>query len=310
MEPSPSTVPGIRVAERLPPTVARWTPQMAIRVVEKLFHLDEINAFWQGHAQEDSVAFLRSILRHLDLGLQVHGEMPDVRNAMVVCNHPTGVMDGLALTGWLTRLHAQPKALANSMLALLTPLDDLLLPIEKPAGANAKRLSRQLAQSIDDAMQAEGPILVFPAGQTAKLKWGGVTEMPWNKFVVQKAQRHQRDVIPLYLEGGLSWRFHTLSVMRRLLRLKTHPEAAVLIDEASRLRGTRLHVHVGERLPCSMFDGSKNARGWAAVLREKSLALRPTSTSTNTPSHTVALFDDEPKPPASSAEAIATRGAA
>ncbi|MCP4502287.1 MAG: hypothetical protein GY822_20215 [Deltaproteobacteria bacterium] len=263
----------IDLQKELPASWSRRMPKMGMRQLNRLFHVDELNAFWQMHPEKEGLHFIDALLKHLDLRIEVHGALPDLHRKLVVCNHPSGIVDGLVLLHLLGTQGSVPQALANAALQKISPLKKLMLAIDKPNGSTAQRLTRDAAKNIDAALKGDAPLLIFPSGQVAKLHLEGVREMPWNKFVVQKARRYERDVVSLHIDGGVSWRFHIVSVLRRMLFLKAHPEAALLVDEAVRLRGRTLHVHVGETLSWTHFDERRSPSEWAAWLRKGCLDL-------------------------------------
>ena len=116
------------------------------------------------------------------------------RRVLLVCNHPLGGLDGMALIAWFSDYFGtQLQVVVNDLLMAVEPLSPCFVPVNKH-GAQ----SRGTARSIDSAMASDAPVLMFPAGLVSRRGDDGVVaDLSWNKMFLRKAVEYRRDVVPL-----------------------------------------------------------------------------------------------------------------
>ena len=106
------------------------------------------------------------------------------RRVLLVCNHPLGGLDGMALIAWFSDYFGtQLQVVVNDLLMAVEPLSPCFVPVNKH-GAQ----SRGTARSIDSAMASDAPVLMFPAGLVSRRGDDGVVaDLNWNKMFLRKA---------------------------------------------------------------------------------------------------------------------------
>ena len=204
-------------------------------------------------------------LRFLNVSVTVTGRdnLPESPRFVLCANHPTGGIDGLVLMQLLVQRYGGVRVPANDVLTAVPGISDFIVPVDKH-GSNAGRI-----HLYEEAFQSEYPILVFPAGQTARPAGRRLREYPWNKAFVKQARRSGRLIVPVHLSGRNSRHFYLIWQLRRVLRVRPNLEMLLLVDELKRLRGTTVVVTVGSPRRGPHHANPKDDHEYAARLRRE-----------------------------------------
>ena len=173
------------------------------------------------------LAFLNTAIRVLDLRIEVHGaeRLPQSAECIVVANHPCGGAEGIALLRLLLQHYGRVIVPANRLLARLGPLASLLAPVDV---FGAKRSGARVPEEL-----APGgtPLLLFPAGRTARERGGAMREFPWKRGFVRLARRTGRPVVPVCVVARPSALFRRVAQLRRALGSPINFEMFLLVRE-------------------------------------------------------------------------------
>jgi 1-acyl-sn-glycerol-3-phosphate acyltransferase len=247
------------------PQVAARLPSAAIRVLELIAHQRELRTFLRDVEGCRGCEFVERALSWLEIVAEVQGGeyLPPSPRFVLCANHPTGGIDGLVLMRLLCRRYGGVLAPANDLLMGLRGLSELLVPINK-YGSNRDRFARLL-----QAYESSRPILVFPAGRTARVRGGtlagsALREYPWNKAFLKLARRSHRVVLPVGLSGRNSARFYAIWKVRRALGIQPNLEMFLLVDELMRQRGSTRTVVIA---PPIDLDSPRSDRLGAQEIR-------------------------------------------
>ena len=177
----------------------------------------------------EALAFISAML---DLKVETRGLdlVPRSGRMIVVCNHPTGIADGIALFDILSPVRPDLVFYANADAHRVAPgFHDVLIPVE---WVEEKRTR--------EAMEAERPLVVFPAGRLARRAPGkGLADLPWAPSAFSVARKYEAPVLPLHLDGPWSALFHFFDRFSGELRDIT------LFHELLNKRGRRFRLLVG-----------------------------------------------------------------
>ncbi|HKK48711.1 MAG TPA: 1-acyl-sn-glycerol-3-phosphate acyltransferase, partial [Alkalispirochaeta sp.] len=213
------------------PGIAARLPMVAVRGLERVAHQRELRSFLREVDGCGGCEFVERALKWLGITVSVEGgeNLPPSPRFVMCANHPTGGIDGLMLMQLLCRRYGSLRAPANDLLLGLTGLSELLIPINKH-GSNRDRFA-----GLVEGYAAPWPILVFPAGRTARLRGGAVVdgalrEYPWNKAFVKLARRSNRTIIPVGVSGRNSAHFYGIWKLRRALGVNLNLEMLLLMD--------------------------------------------------------------------------------
>jgi len=158
----------------------------------------------------------RQALEHVSslLALQVAARglehVPRKGRLIVVCNHPTGIADGIAVYDALKALRPDICFYANSDAHRVAPrLEEVLIPVEWVEAKRTRERTRLTLQRTHEALEAERCLVIFPAGRLARRGADGVLrDPPWAATAVSIARRNATPVLPLHVAGPWSALFH------------------------------------------------------------------------------------------------------
>jgi putative hemolysin len=186
--------------------------------------------------------------------------------AMVVCNHPTGIADGIVLFGILSQIRPDLFIFANAdALRVLPQLEAVIAPVEwRPE----KRTHKQNRETMDYARRAFGDgrlAVLFPSGRLAKRRWWSLHERPWMASGATMARKFNLPVVPLHIRARNSALFYLFDRIHPTLRDIT------LFHEVLNKTRQRYRLTLGPAIdPETLPAGSNEA---IEVLRARTLEL-------------------------------------
>jgi len=195
-----------------------------------------------GEAALDHVADL------LDVRVEVSGldHLPPKGRLVIVCNHPTGIADGVAVYDALRPVRPDLIFFANSDALRVAPrFGETLIPVEWVEAKRTRERTRDTLQRSKAAFEAERALMIFPAGRLARRKAGVLTDPPWQSSAMSLARKYEAPVVPMHLTGPWSFLFHFFDRFSQELRDIT------LFHELLNKRGQSFRLIVGPAIPCS-----------------------------------------------------------
>ncbi|MGH8105122.1 MAG: lysophospholipid acyltransferase family protein, partial [Arenimonas sp.] len=210
-----------------------------IKTLEKFSKFDEINAFLTTNAHLTGFSFIEAALAHLDARYtvdQVERErIPVNGRVLIIANHPSGALDALALLHFIGSIRRDVKIVANDMLGELDGIRELLLPVNilggKPHPASL--------QAIEQALETEQCVIVFPAGEVSRLSWKGISDSQWRRGFLRFAKKTSAPVLPVKIQARNSAFFYGASLLHKPIG------TALLPREVFSRRGSRIGLRIG-----------------------------------------------------------------
>ena len=222
-----------------------------IKTLAKFAKLDEINAFLKANSHLTGFSFIEAALAHLDARYtvdQVERErIPVSGRVLIVANHPSGALDALALLHFIGGIRRDVKIVANDMLCEFEGIRDLLLPVRILGG---KPDSNSL-KAIEQALENEECVIVFPAGEVSRLSWKGISDSEWRRGFLRFAKNTATPVLPVKIHARNSAFFYGASILHKPIG------TALLPREVFTRRGSRIGLRIG--LPMSIEQESETA---------------------------------------------------
>ncbi|MCC7157628.1 MAG: lysophospholipid acyltransferase family protein [Bryobacterales bacterium] len=258
-------------------------PQSAPRILKtalaRFAGLDELERLYRRTSGEH---LLRSVLEDLDIRWSIDSgdaqRIPSRGPAIVVSNHPTGMLDGLVLGAALLERRPDVKILGNQLLGAVPELQSLLIPVNLSADAGAVRQNAaQLRRAMEHIAQG-GLLLIFPAGVVSRFDWRTreVSDCEWSpaaaKLIRSARRRDPRlTVVPVHISASNSALFHVAGALHSRLRL------FLMARELLNKRSTEVRIVAGRPLNPSKLAALDNDRECAEYLRWRTylLARRP-----------------------------------
>ena len=223
----------------------------SIGLIETLTGKRRIKGLYHAyHLRGDkSRPFWSEALRRLEIDVSFDAtplaQVPRVGPLVVVANHPFGVIDGIILCDLVAGVRADFKILAHEVLYRAPEVRGVLLPVSFTGTREARQNNVDTCRSALGHVRLGGALIIFPAGgvSTARRVFGRATDLPWKLFAAKLITASRATVLPVCFEGQNSWMFHAASHIGETYR------EALLIKEAVRRIGSRVHLRIGTPLP-------------------------------------------------------------
>ncbi len=252
------------------PRLKKFLPKFITNYLKRIIHQDELNGILRRHGHKQGLDFVNSSLKDLGINYRVYG----VENLKIdgrylfASNHPLGGLDGLIMMSEMGRHYDNIKFVVNDLLMNIKQLEPLFIPVNKLG-----RQTSDYAAKIEATYASEAQVLYFPAGICSRKVNGRIEDLEWHKSFIQKAIKHQRDIVPVHFSGRNSEFFYNLSNFRTKVGIKLNFEFIYLVDELFRQKDKKIDIVIGEPIPYQTFDKSRTLNQWALFVREKSYAL-------------------------------------
>jgi putative hemolysin len=210
------------------------------------------------------------------LGLRVDARglerLPRAGRVILVCNHPTGIADGVAVYDPLKPLRPEMMFYANADAhRVCARLDEVLIPVDWVEAKRTLERVRITVAMTRKAMEQERALVIFPAGRLARWTPGrGMTDPAWAPGAFTVARKFDAPILPVHVDGPPSRLFHLFHQFSGELRDMT------LFHELLNKRGKTFRLTVGPLIPPGDLpaDSAEAARAMKVYV-ETSLAVDP-----------------------------------
>ena len=246
---------------------ARPTPWQK-RLLKKLFHEEEFRQFAADHRHLKGLDMVEQVLEHLDIlcTLPAHDleQIPAHGPLIVMANHPTGTLDGLALLYAVSRVRRDVKVVTNRMLTHLEPLSSLFIPVDNIGGRTAKSSFTLMEQHLQHA----GVLIFFPAGEVSRPTRTGIRDKKWHPGFIKLAGKFRAPLLPVNIHARNSLLFYASTLLAPNLSM------LLLMQQMFRRRHSRLPVKIGQQIGWShWFSPTLSPREMAEQCRQHVLRL-------------------------------------
>jgi putative hemolysin len=198
--------------------------------------------------------------------------VPAQGRCMVVCNHPTGIADGVAVYDALNRVRRDAIFFADADALRVSPrLSETLIPVEWVEAKRTREKTRLTLQAAREAFEAERAVVMFPAGRLARAdKDGALSDPPWASTATSLARKFEAPIVPVNLSGPWSTLFHAFN------RLSPELRDITLFHELLNKRGREFRMIVGPLIPPERLDPDSAKATYALkAYVERVLAVEP-----------------------------------
>ncbi|QNP39820.1 lysophospholipid acyltransferase family protein [Lysobacter solisilvae (ex Woo and Kim 2020)] len=219
--------------------------QPLLRAIGRWSRFDAIAGFLARSGHLRDFEFVRGALDFLQARYVADAaelrRIPASGRLLIVANHPSGALDALALLDAVGQVRRDVRIIANDLLSALEPLSGLLLPIRIVGG----RPGAESLHAVEQALRDEVCVIVFPAGEVARLGLRGVTDGRWRRGFLRFARATATPVLPVRVETRNSALFYGASALFK-------PAGTALLAREMFARGARrIALRIGHplRLP-------------------------------------------------------------
>ena len=176
--------------------------------------------------------------------------LPVEGRCLIVCNHPTGIADGIAVYAAIRKRRPDAIFFANADALRVSPhLGEVVIPVEWELEKRTREKTRGTLQAAKEAFEAERCVVMFPAGRLARVGPGGsLTDPEWATTAASLARKYAAPIVPIHVTGPYSRLFHLFDKVSMELRDIT------LFHELLNKRKTTFRLSVGLPIPPSRLD--------------------------------------------------------
>jgi putative hemolysin len=235
-------------------------------------------------ASEAKGTFFAEALANCNIGYECAQDdiqrTPAEGPVLVVANHPFGLVEAVILGAILSGVRGDVKFLANSLLAAVPQLHQLILPLDISGGSTAARANLKSVREAVAWLRDRHALVVFPAGEVASIQFPrlGITDPQWNDSVTRLVQRTGATTLPVFFHGANGPAFHIVGAIHPQLRTLLLPR------EFLNKQGKRIRVSIGSPIRPGRLLSSDVRRDPTDYLRLRTFLLESRSTANARPS--------------------------
>ena len=242
----------VLIAERAPRLTGSWTWPVVRPLLYRLLNYQAARRMADGVADLSGQATFDYMSNLLDLKVSTLNldRIPASGPCIIVCNHPTGIADGVAVYDAIRTRRSDAVFFANADALRVSPrLSEIVIPVEWRVEKRTRQKTRATLEAARAAFEAERCVVMFPAGRLARVgRDGSLTDPEWAPTAVSLARRFEAPLVPIHVTGPTSRLFHLFDRVSQELRDVT------LFHELLNKRKQRFRLSVGKPIAPSRLD--------------------------------------------------------
>ncbi|MCL2246126.1 MAG: lysophospholipid acyltransferase family protein [Lentimicrobiaceae bacterium] len=204
--------------------------------------------------------------------------IPEKGSCVFICNHPTGMLDGIVLIDLISRVRPDVKFLGNFLLGRMDVLSKFFIEVDPFDAKNTQNI-----KGIKAALRhvKEGNCLaLFPAGEVSTVHGFRVQDKRWPNSIMKFIRKVNVPIVPMFMSGKNTPSFHILGFFHPLLR------TIQLVRQFNRKDNSTVKVAIGAPI-FPVRTVSLNEKEYANFVRMNVDLLRKTlANKTDTPKAT------------------------
>lgn len=236
------------------PSIAdkRWISRPVSSTLRRLLHEEAFQSFAEKYPYLRGFEFVEQVLDYFHFSYATSDRererIPSTGRVVIIANHPIGSLDGLALLKLVREIRPDVKAVANNLLMQIEPMHNCLLPVNNMSGKTPKENLRK----IDEWLQNDGALIIFPAGEVSRFSPTGVKDKAWHHGFLKMATKAKAPILPIHVDGRNSAVFYGASMVYKPL------STLLLVNEMFGQENNTINLTIGEAIPFASYHASAN----------------------------------------------------
>jgi len=218
------------------------------KIINKISKVDEIKSLYKINYEDlkESSNFWKKTLDILNIDYFAENitNIPKTGSAIVVANHPFGLLDGLIICSIICDIRKDYKILINEEVSQIDQIREYLLPIKfSSVTADIKKNIITKKKAIEH-LNSNGILITFPSGEvaTSSLIFNEANEREWKPLIGSIINKTKADIVPVRFFGKNSLFFHTIGFINNKLR------RVLFIRELFNKKNKKFNLSIGKRI--------------------------------------------------------------
>ena len=217
--------------------------------------------------------FSGAVLKEFGISFEIDEKelehIPQEGPFIITSNHPYGAAEGMILLYVIGSLRPDIKFLTNFMLSHIPNLKDFFFPVNPFSDRPGLAKSYSGLKMAMEHLKSGKSLLLFPAGEVSTTYGSSLTaeDKEWQSSVVKLVGNANVPVVPVYIHGSNSKRFHYIGRIHPMLRTLRLPK------ELLNKKGKTIKVRIGRPISQNEIGDHKDVKELGRFLRARSYAL-------------------------------------
>lgn len=254
------------------PKLLKFLPWFILNYIKKTIHEDELNDAVNRNKHRFGHDFVDAAMEEFGAKTSVFGagNIPPNGGVILAANHPLGGLDGIALMDVIGNYRKDIKFFVNDLLMAFKNFAPIFVPVNK-LGKN----SGDYTKKFEEVYASNDCLLIFPSGLVSRRQDGkGVQDLIWKKSFISKAIQHQKDIVPVFIDGKNSNFFYNLAYWRKKIGIKANIEMFFLVEEMYKQRGKTITFIIGKPIAYTTFTNEHTHEYWSEKVKQHVYALK------------------------------------
>jgi len=225
-----------------------------------MFREKDFQNFSRKYPHAQGFYFIDLVMDYFDFDVtiaeQERARIPAQGRLIIVANHPIGSLDGLALLRLVSRVRRDVKIVSNEHLSTIKPIENLIFPVDNINNAT----KRHQILAIQDYLNNDGAVIIFPAGEVSRIGPLGIRDGKWRKGFLKMARATRSPILPIYVQARNSIAFYLAALISKPLSM------VMLVREMFAQAKKTIPIRVGDLVDYNSLTGT-NDRAAAKLFR-------------------------------------------
>jgi len=243
-----------------------------VNAAKFLLGINKLNDLYGSACRCEGIDFASAVLENLGakpvLSEDSMQNIPENGAFVLIANHPHGALDGLLFMATVLKKRPDALFLGNFLLSRIEPLKKYFIevnPFDAKSSRNISGVRRAMAH-----VEKGSPLIIFPAGEVSTYQRGlsKLQDKQWSRSMMRLVRSVGVPVIPAFIDGGNSLKFHIVGKIHPVFRTMRLPL------ELLNKRDLAVQIEIGSALLPKRLTGLESIEEYSDYLRTNVYCLR------------------------------------